>query len=62
MGGGQEQGGVAIYTVIIRAGLTGKVILSKEGDTEHGDARERSRQREQRGEAPVYLKKGTETA
>lgn len=34
---------MAIYTVVIGAGLAGKVILSKEGDTEHGDARERSR-------------------
>lgn len=39
--GGQEQRGVAIYTVGIRAGLMGKVILSKE--LQHGDARERSR-------------------
>lgn len=41
--GGQEWRGVAICTVVIRAGLTGKVILSKEGNTEHGDAREKSR-------------------
>lgn len=51
---------MAIYTVVIRAGLTGKVIPSKE--LRHGDARDRSRKREQRGEAPVYLKEGTETA